>query len=316
VEAFDSMFHIYCRKLNYETFNKKFQKRYKQFAELEKIRFAWMEEIDRSKLDVQALKDCIGAENIGGNEIMYGTSKDIRIYFKLMFISNNNPKFTNDNGMKRRGLCMVHTNRFVSQDVYDKSPDKTCLYVKDTKLKKLFKTEEYKLALFNILLPYAQRYYESKTLTNTDIFRTNWEDICCENDQMAQFLENNYIETKNKDDIIHKDVFLNEYQKYFNLNNISWNTILSDIHRLGINYDRMKKRTISIKNGNTETKKQLRGFIIGYKSNVIIITHPSNNGDVIIESKDTCEHDIDIDSDYDLSSGSEIIMTDLAIKNI
>jgi hypothetical protein len=133
---------------------------------------------------------------------------------------------------------------------------------------------------------------------------------------MAQFLENNYIETKNKDDIIHKDVFLNEYQKYFNLNNISWNTILSDIHRLGINYDRMKKRTISIKNGNTETKKQLRGFIIGYKSNVIIITHPSNNGDVIIESKDTCEHDIDIDSDYDLSSGSEIIMTDLAIKNI
>lgn len=289
IEAFDSMFHIYSHKLNYETFNKSYQKRHKQFAELKGVRFAWLEEINREKLDIQSLKDCIGADKVGGNEILYGTSEDIKINFKLMFISNNNPKFTNDNGMKRRGLCMIHKNRFVSQKEFDNAKDKENIYVKDVTFKNKIKTDEYKIALFNLLFPYAISFYESKCIecgkipiidnepctnekkceycTGYEIFINNWENICCENDKMMQFLEIHYEITENKDDIIYKDDFLQEYREFYKLKNLTWNTLLADINRVGLIYDRQKKKTFIVEDKWNENinKVTKRGFVLGIK---------------------------------------------------
>lgn len=74
---------IYSIKLNKRTFNKDYNKSHKQFVKIKKpIRFVYIEELDEKKLDVDLLKDFVDGDQIGGNEVMYGTCEDIDIYSK------------------------------------------------------------------------------------------------------------------------------------------------------------------------------------------------------------------------------------------
>jgi phage/plasmid-associated DNA primase len=242
IEAYEQMAHIYCVKLNSKTFNENFQNKHKQLAKLKLARVAYLEEIERKTMDIQAYKDYVGGKKIGGNEILYGTAESIRIYFKLIFISNKFPKFKSDAGMKRRGFCIEHTNLFYDTKQYEANKHKKGVYLKDTTLDEQFEKDEYKLAFFHLLLPYAMRYYQTK-LTEVDVtpLIEKWENICCENDNMAQFLEENYEITDNDGDRIHKDDFLKHYQNYYNLNKMTWNTLINDVKRLGLKYDRTKR---------------------------------------------------------------------------
>jgi phage/plasmid-associated DNA primase len=242
IEGYEQMAHIYCVKLNSKTFNENFQNKHKQLALLKLARVAYLEEIERKTMDIQAYKDYVGGKKIGGNEILYGTAESIRIYFKLIFISNKFPKFKSDAGVKRRGFCIEHTNLFYDGKNYEANKHKKGVYLKDSTLDEQFEKDEYKLAFFHLLLPYAMRYYKTK-LTEVDMtpLVETWENICCENDDMARFLEENYEITENDANRIHKDDFLKHYQNYYNLNKLTWNTLINDVKRLGLEYDRMKQ---------------------------------------------------------------------------
>ena len=249
VEAFEKMAHIYCVKLNNKTFNERFTNRHKQLSLLKLIRMAYIEEVDRDKMDVVAYKDCTGGDKVGGNEILFGTAESIEIFFKLIFISNKFPKFSSDDGIKRRGFCAEHTNLFLDNDKYKLHKHKKGVYKKITGLiKTCFNQSDYKLAFFHLLLPYAVKYYTSK-FDNIDMkpLIENWENICFQNDNMKQFIDEKYEITNNDANRVHKDDFLKDYQLFFNLNKISWNNIINDIKRIGLVYDRFK--TINNKRG-------------------------------------------------------------------
>ena len=242
VDGFDHMAHIYCVKLNNKTFNKDFNNRHKQLTRLKLMRMAYLEEIDQKSLDIQVFKDYTGSSKIGGNEILYGTSEDIYILCKFMFISNSYPKFKSDAGVARRGICLEHSNRFLETYEYQKHSHEKGVYPRDKDLKTNIATDQYKLALFHLLVPYAMRYYESKfTLVDMSELEQNWTSICVENDSIASFVDN-YYELTNKDsDRIHKDDFLDHYRQASNNKNYGWNTLISDIKRIGLVYDRQKK---------------------------------------------------------------------------
>lgn len=242
IEAFEQMAHIYCVKLNSKTFEEKFQNKHKQLALLKLARLAYLEEMERKSIDIQAYKDYAGGKKIGGNEILYGTAESIRIYFKLMFISNKFPKFKSDAGVKRRGLCIEHKNLFYDDKKYEANKHKKGVYLKDGSLGELFEQDDYKLAFFHLLLPYAIKYYQYNfSKIDMSLLIETWEIICCENDDMGQFIDENYDITGNDDDRVHKDEFLKHYQKYYNLNKITWNTLINDVKRLGLEYDRTKR---------------------------------------------------------------------------
>jgi phage/plasmid-associated DNA primase len=242
IEGFEQMAHIYCVKLNVRTFEEKFQNKHKQLALLKLARLAYIEEMERKSIDIQAYKDYAGAKNIGGNEILYGTAESIRIHFKLMFTSNKFPKFKSDAGVLRRGLCIEHKNLFYEGNKYESNKHKKGVYLKDSSLGELFEQDDYKLAFFHLLLPYATRYYKSKfDGVNMSSLIETWETICCENDAMGQFLDENYDVTENDNDRIQKDDFVEHYQNYYNLKNITWNTLINEIKRLGLEYDRTKR---------------------------------------------------------------------------
>lgn len=242
LEAFDAMFHIYCTKLSSNAYSENNQKKYKQFTGLKNKRCAWMEEIDRKKLDIKELKDHINGGVIGSNEILFGTVEKIPIYFKLNFVSNNYPNFANDNGMARRGYVLEHTNRFVDQKTYDEAKNKKGLYIRDNTIKQLIFKDDYKIALFHILLPYATKYYKKQFKENNmEQFNDNWISICSNNDKITLFISEKYERTDNENDKIHKDDFLQEYQQYYNLKKITFSNILNDIKRIGLDYNRQAR---------------------------------------------------------------------------
>jgi phage/plasmid-associated DNA primase len=240
IEAFDSMFHIYVQKLNSKTFNENFSNLHKQMSMLKFIRLAYIEELGLERLDIQILKDLIGGKNIGGNEVLYGTTETFKIFFKLVFTSNKNPNFGTDEGMKRRGYYYSHTNKFVTQIDYDKADDTTGLFIIDPTLSANFDTDEYKNTLFNILLPYAMEYYVEKKIYNDTKLVEDWIELCTENDKMKLFIDQ-YCESQ-KDGVITKDSFLELYQNHYNLKNITWANLLNDVRRLGYIYDPQGKQ--------------------------------------------------------------------------
>lgn len=60
-------------------------------------------------------------------------------------------------------------------------------------------------------------------------------------DKMELFVKEKFIKTNEDSDRIHKDDFLYEYQHHYNLKRVTWVTILKDIKRIGLEYDRSKR---------------------------------------------------------------------------
>lgn len=227
IESFIEMYSIYCHKLNSDAYDKNYHKHHKQFTGLKNKRFVYVEEIDEKHMDLSKIKNHIDGKEIGSNEVLYSTIENMPIQFKLVVATNKCPKFKADTDMLRRGLCMYHKNIFQNDERY--------------KLMKFFETDEYRQELFRMYLPYAVKYYENG-FSDKDflLLKKEWQEICCVNDVMQTFLDENYIMTGKKTDMVHKDDFLEKYKKSRGLINVDFTSLISDIKRLGLTYEREK----------------------------------------------------------------------------
>jgi hypothetical protein len=251
-KMFANSLPIYSKKLDKKTFNVNYANSHKQFAELKKlIRFAYIEELDRNKVDIDRLKDFIDGDKIGGNEVLYGTTEDIIIHCKLLCTGNKDMNFDTDEGMKRRGIVANLTNKFIDKYDYDKLNDKRGNYIKDTKLMNNFETNnEYKMAFIHLLLPYAKKYYAGEFSVPKSLTE-KFKELCDDNDCMKTFITETFDITGNDTDRIYKDDFLMMYNAHYNTKH-NWPFLLSDVKRL-LTYDRHKRA-----GGN-------KGVIVGIK---------------------------------------------------
>lgn len=235
INIFEKAFDIYTMKLHKKTFTQGYTKAHKEFAGIHApIRLCYIEELDRDKLDVDLLKDFVSGSKIK-NEIMFGTSELINIYAKLILISNKDTNFNTDQGLMRRGLCQILTNRMLDEKEYK---GKKGTYLKDKSIMERFDLVNNKLALCHLLIPYAIKYYKSG-LDIPDIVTKNFKDLCDENDNMKNFIESYYEITENDDDVVHKDEFLLQYNNYFKTK-LKFPSIMSDVKRL-LKYDRARR---------------------------------------------------------------------------
>jgi hypothetical protein len=93
-------FPIYTCKLDKRTFNEGYEKRHKEFHQLirEPIRLAYIEELDRKKLDVDILKDFVDGKRLNV-EILFGTKDEKPIQAKLLTCSNKDFNMDVDEGV-------------------------------------------------------------------------------------------------------------------------------------------------------------------------------------------------------------------------
>lgn len=236
-KMFDNALSIYSIKLDKSTFAKDNTKKHKQFSLVKQpVRYVYIEELDRNKLDGDVLKDFVDGDKIN-TEIMYGTSENILLQCKLNLLSNNNVNFDTDSGIKRRGYSQQFTNRFISEDDYKKLKSHVGVYVKDESILDLIRTPAFKLAFCQMIMPYAQMYYKSG-LTCSSQLTDSFNDLCEDNDKMQEFVTRYYDITGDSKDKIHKDTFLEHYRMITNLRMITWQNILNDVKRIGLNYVR------------------------------------------------------------------------------
>lgn len=257
-ELFQNVFDIYSFKAERKTFSADYQKKHKQYINFKKpTRYIWLEEIDKSKLDVDVIKDIVSSEKLNV-EIMYGTSEILKHQCKLNLVSNYNLNFDTDNGIKRRGLMQNMSNKFLDKDEYDAYTDSDKgkgIYLKDLQVLNRMKSDKHKNEFVNILLPFTQIYYKHGLHTSMKI-QAEFTQLCSENDKMSYFIEKNFEKTNKEEDRIQKDDFVKLYRE----NNIeqkaiSWKTLLNDVKRLKLVY---KPKARGGKNG-------FQGCIVGIK---------------------------------------------------
>lgn len=109
-----TVFDIYSTDIDRETFNKGFTKKHKVFHPLLKnpIRFAYIEELDRQKLDIDTLKRFVDGKKQSVEEL-FGTTVSGILQAKLTTTSNKDPNFNApDRGLLRRGIIQNYTSVF------------------------------------------------------------------------------------------------------------------------------------------------------------------------------------------------------------
>ena len=317
IEAFVLMFSCYSKKMNRQVFSEQLNNKHKHFSDLPAIRFAYIEEIKKDeKQDSSSLKDAIGSSKLGGVEVLYGTTKDIEIGFKLMFTANCTPKFEGDAGMDRRGLLLEHTNQFLDpirfKQEQKKNPEKInkSIFLGDPTLISKFSKSEYKLALLQILLPYAKMFYEKNTCDNWIPYINNWAKCCHSNDRVTVYVDECYqITNDHKNDKVTKDFFIHEYEKFYKLNNIGWPKLLNDVKRLGLTYEGQLRH-------NGSTKGILTGIkFIKQDDRVDGVKSESESEEVIEEVKKVKSQTLCSSEENSLSVSVSITETETATES-
>ena len=252
MKIFAKSLDIISVKLDKRTFCDNYNKAHKQFVKLKQpTRCAFLEEIDRKRLDSDLIKDIVDGDKIGGNEVLYGTSEDIPLHCKLTLISNQVIRFNTDSGLKRRGLLLELNNLFLEAKKYETYKGKKGVYKIDQELIKNFETNDlYKLSFVQLIIPYAINYYKNG-LEYPERIKKAFDELCEENDVMASFIDQYYDITDDDKDFVYKDDFLELYNNH-TCSRYKWDFVLSDIKRL-LKYDRSLQR-----NGK-------RGMILGIK---------------------------------------------------
>ena len=253
-KIFVTMFKNYCYKFKSESLNEKYSKLHKELAQCKGVRYAYIEELKQEKLDTTVYKDLVDGDHIN-NEVLFSTTAELNITFKLTVISNTDPNFKADKGMMRRGILVNHTNEFYEKDDFEACNGKKGIYLKNKWIIEKYKKDKYKNALLHILLPYAKRYYADGLIV-PKIYRNSFKDLCEENDKMQEFINSCVTITNNDDDRIYKEEFRSVYNAHSKLN-FNWITILSDVRRTGLDYNKEKRCNY---NGLSQ-----KGCIVGIK---------------------------------------------------
>ena len=231
---------IYSKSIDNRTFSANYEKHHKVFANIGKpFRYVYIEELNKSKLDVDRIKGMIDSPMIEIEEL-YGTVMKIYLQCKLTFLSNHEPDGGSDSGYNTRGLRTELTNQFLEKNKYEQeyqlSP--TTVFLADKNILDNFRNKhEYRLAYINLLLPYAKLFYTENGLTVDIQLSINFCEATAEKDTMAIFIDQVFDHTSDPNHKIHKDDFTALYNKYLKTTYpISWAKILSDVKRLKLNY--------------------------------------------------------------------------------
>ena len=239
----EAVFCHYVLAMNSQTFNLRYDKKHKALDGIKPYcRIAYIEEPQDSKqLDISLIKDFTSARYLN-TEVLYGTTRNVKINCVANFITNYILKFHVDNGMERRGIVHTFNNKFINEDEYEKvikqGIDKTKIFKKDDKLIDNFQKDEYKMCFVSLILDVIKEVGFNQ-IYNLAHLKNEWKKACTVNDSFYDFLEDNFNITRDKS-FVTKEDFLDLYKDHHKIQNVSLTTILNHIKKHNLEYDRQK----------------------------------------------------------------------------
>ena len=239
----DIVFSIYVDSLDSETFSKHYQKKHKQLINLleNPIRFAYIEELDDTKIDVKFYKALIdgGKQNC---EVLFGTKTVAHIQAKIMTSSNADPNVNMDKGVKRRMILEYLTSEFREEFTEDDWENRHFKLIEG--FENHFEDDEYKNALFQLLIKYPEFNVPECVVRETE-------------DKVGELYEFN-----NKFDMYYK--ITNDENDKVSLKGLTdqlklpRQKILSEVRKMG-------KGNVNVKYDKNKTKNGVRGVIVGIR---------------------------------------------------
>jgi len=194
-------FPTYTRKVTTDFLKKDYPKRHKTLAEFltSPIRCMFFEELPKNNIDTDFIKDWVD----GGDmpvEIMYGTSRTMKVKAKKIIALNEEVRFNSDGGIKRRGRMQYYNSFFIDdEDDMEECPENH-IYRKDKDIEAKFRNDdELKNAYFHLLEPYVL-----KGLSIPPEAKQAFEEAADENDPIMCLIDDYFEITKDDKDRISK----------------------------------------------------------------------------------------------------------------
>ncbi len=237
----------YVKKLQTDCFERDNSKRHKQFNDIDSSRILWVNEVSQKQQDVSFIKDISDGVPFK-NEVMYGTEKEITVQAKVFFVSNGEPKFASDEGIRRRYRYVEFCSKFFDDGAqmmaYTRGkPDITLHYIRDTTAPEFLKSDNGMSALLSVIYDGA-RLYLRDGLKPPARYEELKETAIRANNNYADFIDN-FRECQGKH--IHKD----ELAQYWECLGIKSKFNLADciyaFREKGYVYDGNKQKKINKK---------------------------------------------------------------------
>jgi len=203
-------------------------KAHKQLAKMKGKRLVWLEELPKDETNAVLMKEIADGKTTE-NEVMYGTSEDINIMFKLFVLSNNIPKIGDEEEAVYNRLKQISFNsHFDTSGLREESNIEKLEFIADKELASKIKTTCFN-EVFNMIIDYASKYYSNKLPKVPSQFLNDTKDTKNKNDKFMKWFKENCIKDEYKKIALE---FLIEQTK------VEKDTIKSKMKSLGFKYDK------------------------------------------------------------------------------
>ena len=143
------------------------------------------------------------------------------------------------NGFLRRGIQVDYKNRFVDEKDFKNEPN---TFIRDYQLYEKMNDISFKLSFIKLLLERTIKMYKIREQTNTSglfipkSLEENFERICYQNDKIKIFLDEHYIRTNDKNDVVSTVDFTKLWKIHFN-EPMTWPVMCSKVEKEKITYE-------------------------------------------------------------------------------
>ena len=202
-------------------------KSHKQLPKMKGKRLVWIDEQTKNKLKTELVKQVSNGKKIE-SEVMYGTSEDINILFKLFIISNHVPNIDpSEDAVYNRYKQISFSSHFDrTGDRKEEDPDKL-EFIADTTLADKIEKEYYN-EVFQLIIDYGYQFYKSGIVEEPLEFKEDKQETKEKNNPFIDWFKDNIIVDETEKLYIH-DIA----EKY----NKSVNIVKPLIEQLGFKYD-------------------------------------------------------------------------------
>lgn len=155
------------------------------------LKLLWLNELTRAKKNGELL-NCICDGTTYKYDKLYSTSSiTMPIDFKVHMVSNHSLNIEMSNGVARRARIEQFNSQFIDADKLEKDDVNKCLFVKNLDMKADLQGR-YRNAVLHILIGYATRYAEKKSLFPfPPEWNTETKDLIEDNQGFQQWFEEN-----------------------------------------------------------------------------------------------------------------------------
>lgn len=182
-------------------------KSHKQLAMMKSKRLVWIDEQTKNKLKTELVKQVSNGKKIE-NEVMFGTSENINILFKLFIISNHIPNIdpTEDAVYNRYKQISFSSHFDRTGERKEEDPEKLEFIADITLGEKIEK--EYYNEIFQLIIDYGHQFYKSGIVDEPLEFKEDKQETKEKNNPFIEWFDDNIIKDENEklyiEDIVEK----------------------------------------------------------------------------------------------------------------